>query len=73
MGAPSDPPPDPPAPPPPPPPERYYAGQGGAYGAGGGSASNFHGNGSPGVIVITYDVLDGGPAMMASFITFGFN
>lgn len=65
--------PPPPDPPPPDPPETYYAGQGGAYGGGGGSASNQHANGSPGVIVITYDSLDGGPAMMAPFIIFGFN
>jgi hypothetical protein len=71
MGAPGDPPPDPP--PDPSPPERYYAGNAGNYGGGGGSASTFHGNGSPGVIVITYDNFDGGPAAMAAFQTFCFN
>ena len=70
------PPPDPDPPPPPPPPQVYYAGSGGNYGGGGGSAGLIYaqnGQGAQGVIVITYDAFDGGPAMMAPFITFGFN
>ena len=72
----SAPPPPDPDPDPPPPPQVYYAGSGGNYGGGGGSAGtvyNNHGTGTQGVIVITYDALDGGPAAMAAFQTFCFN
>jgi hypothetical protein len=68
------PPPDPP--PPPPPPESYRAGSGGSYGGGGGGGGAIyanHGAGAQGVIVITYDSLDGGAAAMAAFQTFCFN